>query len=135
MRVSSSRRLPNGDYDPDSNGDNSNIKPGQTKVLADLRGPGEITHLWMTFLGPEPHRWATEGAAGHQEMLLRITWDGRDRPDVETPVGEFFACGFGERVEVKSLPVIVDDGDSYNCFWRMPFRESARVEIVNQGER
>lgn len=134
-RESSSHRLPNGDYDPNSNWDNSNVKPGETKVLADLKGPGEITHLWMTFLGPEPQAWAKQGAANHQEMLLRIFWDGRAKPDVEAPVGEFFACGFGQRMEVNSLPVIVDDGDSYNCFWPMPFRKSARIELVNQSDK
>jgi hypothetical protein len=135
MRVSSSHRLDNGEYDPDSNWDNSNVAPGETKVLADLVGPGEITHLWMTFLGPESHPWAQEGSANHQEMLLRVFWDGREKPDVEAPVGEFFACGFGVRMEVKSVPVIVDDADSYNCFWRMPFRKSARIEIVNQSAK
>ena len=34
-----------------------------------------------------------------------------------------------------SLPVIVEDADSYNCFWNMPFRKSARVEIVNQSDK
>ena len=28
-----------------------------------------------------------------------------------------------------------DDGDSYNCFWKMPFRKSIRIEIVNQSEK
>lgn len=134
-RVSSSHRLEDGAYDPDSNRDNSNVLPGETKVLADLKGPGEITHLWLTFLGPEPHPWAQNGSANHQEMLLRIYWDNRPEPDVEAPVGEFFACGFGLRMPVNSLPVIVDDADSYNCFWRMPFREAARVEVVNQSEK
>ena len=27
-----------------------------------------------------------------------------------------------------SIPVVVESGDSYSCFWRMPFRTSARVE-------
>jgi len=134
-RETSTARLPNGDYDPNSNRDNSNVKPGATKVLADLKGPGEITHIWITFLGPEPHPWAKKGAARHDEMLLRIFWDGREKPDVEAPLGDFFACGFGQRVEIISVPVIVDDGDSYNCFWRMPFRKSARVEIVNQSDK
>ncbi|MCX8038079.1 MAG: DUF2961 domain-containing protein [Candidatus Sumerlaeia bacterium] len=134
-RATSTAKMPNGDFDPNSNRDNSNVKPGQTKVLADLKGPGEITHIWMTFLGPEPHPWAKNGAANHQEMLLRIYWDGREKPDVEAPVGDFFACGFGKRMEVVSLPVIVDDGDSYNCFWRMPFRKSARIEVLNQSDK
>jgi hypothetical protein len=36
---------------------------------------------------------------------------------------------------VISLPVVVEDADSYNSFWRMPFRKSARIEIVNQGTK
>jgi hypothetical protein len=68
-------------------------------------------------------------------MLLRIYWDGRAKPAVEAPVGDFFANCFGERREVVSLPVVVEDGDSYNCFWRMPFRKSARIEIVNQSDK
>ena len=31
--------------------------------------------------------------------------------------------------------MVVEDGDSYNCFWRMPFRKSIRIEIVNQSEK
>ncbi len=33
------------------------------------------------------------------------------------------------------MPVVVEDADSYNCFWRMPFRKSARIELVNQSEK
>jgi len=141
MRATSARKLgPNprgweGQPDPDHNGDNSNVPPGQTKVLMDVKGPGVITHIWMTFLGPEPHPWAKQGSANHQEMLLRMYWDGNERPAVEAPVGDFFANSFGKRSEVVSLPVIVEDADSYNCFWHMPFRKSARVEIVNQSEK
>ncbi len=40
-----------------------------------------------------------------------------------------------ERSEVISLPVVVEDADSYNCFWHMPFRKSARIEIVNQSDK
>ena len=126
---------PKGDYDEKSNSDNFRVAPGQTHVLLDAKGPGVITHLWLTFLGPEPQAWAKNGSANHQEMLLRMYWDGSARPGVEAPVGDFFANCFGQRREVISLPVIVADGDSYNCFWPMPFRKSARIEIVNQSEK
>src|SRR5581483_5585496 len=114
---------------------NFRVAPGATHVLMDAKGPGEITHIWLTFLGPEKQPWAPEGSATHQDMLLRIYWDGSDKPGVEAPVGDFFANCFGIRSEVISLPVIVEDADSYNCFWRMPFRKSARIEIVNQGTK
>lgn len=142
MRASSSHKInaegkfdPDGDYDPDSNWDNKNLPPGETQVLLDAEGPGVVTHIWMTFLGPEPHTWAKEGSANHQEMLLRIYYDGSDRPGVEAPVGDFFANSFGKRSEVISVPVVVEDADSYNCFWHMPFRKSIRIEIINQSEK
>jgi len=124
-----------GEFDPNSNRDNSRVAPGETRVLMDVKGPGVITHIWITFLAPEPHPWAKEGSANHQEMLLRMYWDGNERPAVEAPVGDFFANSFGKRSEVISLPVAVEDADSYNCFWHMPFRKSARVEIVNQSDK
>jgi hypothetical protein len=142
MRATSTARMgpdgkydPNGEPDPNSNRDNSNVAPGQRKILMDVKGPGVITHIWTTFLGPEPHPWAKNGSANHQEMLLRMYWDGRERPAVEAPVGDFFANAFGKRSEVISLPVAVEDADSYNCFWHMPFRKSARIEVVNQSEK
>jgi hypothetical protein len=126
---------PKGDRDEKSNFDNFRVAPGATHVLMDVKGPGVITHMWLTFLGPEVQEWARNGSANHQEMLLRIYWDGSARPGVEAPVGDFFANCFGRRDAVVSLPVIVDHGNAYNCFWRMPFRKSARVEIVNQSEK
>jgi len=126
---------PRGDLDEQSNWDNFNVAPGQTHVLMDVKSPGVINHIWLTFLGPEPQGWAKNGSADHQEMLLRIYWDSRSRPAVEAPVGDFFANCFGQRREVISLPVVVEGGDSYNCFWPMPFRKSARVEIVNQSAK
>ncbi len=146
MRASSTHRVgtdgkydprgrPKGDLEEASNRDNQSVPPGATKALLDVKGPGVITHVWLTFLGPEPHPWAKQGSATHQDMLLRIFWDGSDRPAVEAPVGDFFANCFGKRSEVISLPVVVEDADSYNCFWRMPFRKSARIEIVNEGDR
>lgn len=94
-----------------------------------------VTHMWFTFLGPEPQPWAKEGSANHQEILLRIFYDGSQRPGVEAPLGDFFANSFGKRSEVISVPVVVEDADSYNCFWHMPFRESIRIEVVNQSAK
>jgi hypothetical protein len=126
---------PKGDLEEASNWDNFNVEPGQTHVLLDEQGPGVITHIWITFLGPEPQGWAPKGSANHQEMLLRMYWDGSKRPAVEVPLGDFFANCFGKRCAVVSMPVTVANGNSYNCFWRMPFRKSARIEIVNQSEK
>lgn len=126
---------PKGDGEEGSNWDNFRVAPGATHTLMDVKGPGVITHIWMTFLGPEPQDWAKQGSANHQEMLLRVYWDGDSKPAVEAPVGDFFANAFGKRSPVVSIPVVVEDADSYNCFWHMPFRKSAKVEIVNQSDK
>ncbi|MEP6754282.1 MAG: glycoside hydrolase family 172 protein [Chthonomonadales bacterium] len=126
---------PTGDLKEHSNSDNFRVAAGKTHTLMNVKGPGVITHLWLTFLGPEPQEWAKNGSANHLEMLLRIYWDDNPKPAVEAPIGDFFASCFGKRSEVISMPVILDDGDAYNCFWRMPFRKSARVEIVNQSDK
>jgi D-arabinan exo alpha-(1,3)/(1,5)-arabinofuranosidase (non-reducing end) len=134
MRSSSAAVDNDGNY-AHSNSDNSRVDPGATKVVLDAKGPGVITHMWFTFLGPEPQNWAKDGSANHQEILLRIYYDGSERPGVEAPLGDFFANSFGKRSEVISVPVVVEDADSYNCFWRMPFRKSARIEVINQSEK
>ena len=126
---------PKSDLEEKSNRDNFRVPAGATHVLMDVEGPGIITHMWITFLGPERHPWAKDGSANHQELLLRIYYDGNERPGVEAPVGDFFAGCFGRRSEVISIPVVVEGGDSYNCFWHMPFQKSCRVEIVNESEK
>lgn len=129
-------KAPNtGDLEEHSNRDNFRVAPGATHVVMDRQGPGVITHMWFTFLGPEPQDWAKEGSANHQEMLLRVYWDGNPKPAIEAPLGDFFANCFGQRRQVISVPVVVEDADSYNCFWRMPFRRSARIEVVNQSKK
>jgi len=146
MRATSTfREGPDGNYDPTappksdleekSNRDNFRVPPGATHVIMDVEGPGIVTHMWITFLGPEPHPWAKDGSANHQELLLRIFYDGNERPGVEAPLGDFFAGCFGKRSEVVSIPVVVEGGDSYNCFWHMPFHKSCRIEIVNESEK
>ncbi len=118
-----------------SNWDNRHIDPGKTFVLAEITGPATIQHIWLTFPDPAPGWLGREGNADHSELVLRIFWDGAAEPAVETPVGDFFAAGFGQRAEVNSAPVMVEGGDAYNCYWPMPFYKSARIEIENQSTK
>ena len=40
------------------------------------------------------------------------------------------------RANVDSLPIKVSSyGRGYNSYWRMPFRKSVRVEVINQSEK
>jgi hypothetical protein len=98
------------------------IGPGETFELADIREPGAIQHIWMTPTGP----W--------RFSILRIYWDDCATPSVECPVGDFFACGWGKFAQVSSLPVCVNPGSAFNCYWEMPFRKRCRMTMTNLGD-
>ena len=140
MWTSSACKGTDGLPDPNVNKDSKHrVEPGQTVIIADLTGPGIINHIWMTIYldtySWARKGWSPDGTANPQEVLIRMYWDGRTKPDVEAPLGDFFAYCFGKQMEVISAPVVVEDGDSYNCYWQMPFRKSARIEVINQSTK
>jgi hypothetical protein len=121
------RRASSGLFDPESNRDAYHIAPGETVVLTTLQGPGEIRHMWFTIAGRDRRYPRT--------LVMRIYWDRADVPSVETPVGDFFAAGNGMRANVNTLPIQVTSyGRALNCYWRMPFRKEARIELTNEGK-
>ena len=50
------------------------IEPGQTLTLADLEGPGAITHIWCTVASEDPFYG--------RSLVLRIYWDDAETPSV-----------------------------------------------------
>ena len=109
------------------NGDARSIEAGGTLVVAELDGPGIITHMWFTVASADPFYG--------RSLVLRIYWDGADKPSVETPLHDFFGLGHGARVSYRSIPVTVESwGRSLNCYWRMPFRKSARITVTNESK-
>lgn len=92
----------------------------QLVTLAEISGPGAIQHIWCTV---HPQHW--------RRLLLRIYWDGEETPSVETPIGDFFCNGWGERCNVNSLPVAVNPAGGFNSYWEMPFRGCVRITVEN----
>ncbi len=96
-----------------------NIQPGEVRVLADMDGPGAIQQIWMT-------------PTGHWRFsIIRIYWDGEETPSVECPVGDFFACGWQKYAQISSLPICVNPGSAFNCYWEMPFRKHCKITMTN----
>lgn len=61
-------------------------------------------------------------------------WDDEEEPSVESPLGDFFCCGFGRDCIVNSMPVVVNPARGFNSYFPMPFRKKARITIENQHE-
>jgi hypothetical protein len=123
MRASSS--------DPNWRNGNADARPipaGGTLVVADLKGPGVITHIWNTIAHHAPFY--------SRLMTLRIYWDGEQHPSVECPIGDFFGIGHGLDRSFTSLPIrVTSDGRGRNCYWPMPFRKSARIIVANESNK
>ncbi|MCG3147448.1 MAG: hypothetical protein PCFJNLEI_00888 [Verrucomicrobiae bacterium] len=116
------------------------LAPGETKVLADIRGPGQITHIW--FAQPSHFR----------EVLLRITWDDAHQPSVLCPVGDFFGLGNGIANSYQSALFTASANQNnvlgydpatglnrasmcgLNCYAPMPFRKRAKIELINESD-
>lgn len=103
------------------------LKSGEETVIAQIEGPGIIRHMWMTI------RDRTEfGSFVLRDLILRIYWEDSEFPAVESPLGDFFCNGFGQRCDVNSLPIVVNPTGGFNSYFEMPFQRAARVTIENQ---
>jgi hypothetical protein len=111
------------------NADSWKIQPGETRVLADIQGPGCITHIWMTQF------------RNYRACLLRITWDNAEKPSVLVPLGDFFCLGHNMVNSFQSFLFSAstewnnkfNQGCALNCYAPMPFRERALVELINES--
>lgn len=58
------------------------FKPGEKRIIADIKGAGAINHIWVTIAPPPP-------ALSRNDIIIRMYWDGNDYPSVESPIGPF----------------------------------------------
>ncbi len=89
-----------------------------------INGPGTI--LELTFEVPEHGDW--------RDLWARVTFDNATTPHVDMPLRYF-----GGMIEppytypVHSLLIDNDGGTRCTCWFPMPFRQNARIEVVNRG--
>ncbi len=114
-----------------ANRDFIELRPGETKTLADLKGAGIIRHIWCTTnANPKDPNFL-------RKVVLRMYWDGEESPSVEVPLGDFFGAGHAMTNEFWSLPISAgpSTGKGFNSFFSMPYANGARIELENQGEK
>ena len=101
------------------------IKAHSTFTMAQIDGPGAIQQIWMT---PAP-------IDKTRLFVFRCYWDDEADPSVEVPMGDFFSCGWGSYCQINSLPVCVNPGSAFNCYWNMPFHKNARITLENLDDK
>lgn len=103
------------------------LPPGHTVVLADLRGPGTLRHIWMTFPPAPP--------AAMRAMWMEVFYDGADTPSISVPCLDFFGLPHGRPVPYFSALTAAQEGRGFNAYFPVPFRDSVRVELTNSAAR
>lgn len=100
------------------------VEPGRNWVWSrEGKGPGAVRQLALRVQAQPPE-------SGLRGCLLRIAFDGSQRPQVEAPIGDFFASGPGVN-PFSSLPFSVADNGTMTCRFVMPYEKSVRLEVVN----
>ena len=67
-----------------------------------------------------------------RSVILKMEFDGRET--VWCPVGDFFGTGIGLHPFQGWYRTVAEDG-SMSCRWVMPYRESAKISVVNLDEK
>ena len=107
------------------NADFRKIASGATLEVFRATGPAVITHIWFTI--------ASESANHLKELVLRMYWEGTEKPSVETPVGDFFGLNLGQYFVYQSAFLNCSSIKALNCYFVMPFRRSALITVTNEG--
>jgi len=106
---------------------------GSVKV-AQLKGAQTIRALVFSI--------PRDQAAAFRSVRLRIAWDARPQPSIDTPIALFYGAGTlynrdNREYLVKAFPVSIRysaDRISLACYFPMPFFKSARIELVGSGQ-
>lgn len=102
------------------------IDAGETATIADIKGAGCISRIWVTVASPDLYAL--------RRAVIRMYWDGESSPSVEAPLGDFFGVGFSEYRHYTALPMGMSSGGFY-CYLPMPFSDGAVIELVNESPK
>jgi hypothetical protein len=102
------------------------VAPGEEKVLLDMEGSGTVRRMWLTLNDRSPK--------GLRSYLIRMYWDGAEKPAVEAPLGDFFGHMLGEMKPFENALFSSPEGRSFNFTIPMPFRTHAKITFVNDTD-
>ncbi len=91
-------------------------------TVAEIKGPATITMIH--FAMPEMLKL-------DRAVLLKAYWDGETSPSIDCPLVDFFCDPAGLRDEVDTA--LVNKRRGFNAYFPMPFRTSAKIELVYDG--
>jgi hypothetical protein len=127
-RAQNYKSLKQSSYDrTGGNSDRWPVAPGGVQEVFNATGPGVITHIWFTISARSDNHL--------KELVLRGYWDGNAKPSVEVPIGDFFGLNLNSYYIYQSQYLACSPGRSLNCYFAMPYKQSARFTVTNEGSQ
>jgi hypothetical protein len=102
------------------------FSPGKTFTLCDIKGPGEIQHIWVT---------VRKSVDTLQGIVIRAYWDGQKHPSIEAPLGAFFGIMHGKIGAYQSAAHSVNPEAGMNIWLEMPFAKQAKITLTNESTK
>ena len=127
-RAQNYRSLKQSSYDrTGGNSDRWPVAPGGVQEVFNATGAGVITHIWFTISARSDNHL--------KELVLRGYWDGNAKPSIEVPIGDFFGLNLNSYFIYQSQYLACSPGRSLNCYFAMPYKQSARFTVTNEGSQ
>lgn len=101
------------------------VKPGESRELLKVKGPGIIKRIWMTVSDRSPQTL--------RAMTIEIYWDNAAKPAVSVPLPDFFGIGLGRIMPFENALFSSPEGRSFNCYIPMPYNTAARIVVRNES--
>ena len=127
LKPNSKSGFSNGGWKYDRYKELESLDAGKSIVIADLKGPGIITHIHTTRHSPKE--------LFSRGIVLIIYFDDATEPAVACPLADFFGDGSnGYSMDFSSNLIECAPG-SYNAYIPMPFKKSAKVILRNDTKK
>jgi hypothetical protein len=105
-----------------------NFAPGESFTMAHAEGTsGIVRRMWVTISERTPELL--------RGIVLRMYWDGAEKPAVEVPLGDFFCQPLGRLVAFQNAWFDNPEGRSFNCRIPMPFRTGFKITATNESDK
>jgi len=102
------------------------VPRGGEITLADLKGPGKVTYIYIT---EEPG-----DGAYYPGLVLKVFWDEERAPSINVPLWNFFGVFGRKAFDYQSALMQVNHGCQM-CTLPMPFSRRVRFVLANDGDQ
>lgn len=110
------------------------VPPNREAAVASFEGPAVLPEWFVDVRPAENAEWKqAEREALLQDAVLKIRYEGRSAPSVESPLGDFFGCAWRRR-DYGAL-LLGGGPRSFRCGFPVAFTGRVEISVFNGADR